>query len=155
MIAFENVDSSSRFELIPSKIKMCYKVVLNFHKEFSVFSSFKEKGNDRLLQNIVFKHEEEVVINNTIRILEGYVISTNTQEMDGEIKAEYAREMYLHSPLMFPAIKQLAIKWWDEYGFVIHLADLKAVDLIDNSIALDLDEEPFREVVPNLLSCKL
>nr|GEX54306.1 reverse transcriptase domain-containing protein [Tanacetum cinerariifolium] len=23
-------------------------------------------------------------------------------------------------PLMFPAIKQLAIKWWDEYGFVIH-----------------------------------
>nr|GEU68255.1 hypothetical protein [Tanacetum cinerariifolium] len=28
--------------------------------------------------------------------------------------------MYLHSPLMFPAIKQLAIKWWDEYGFVIH-----------------------------------
>nr|GEU36806.1 hypothetical protein [Tanacetum cinerariifolium] len=27
---------------------------------------------------------------------------------------------YLHSPLTFPAIKQLAIKWWDEYGFVIH-----------------------------------
>nr|GEX84191.1 retrovirus-related Pol polyprotein from transposon 17.6 [Tanacetum cinerariifolium] len=31
-----------------------------------------------------------------------------------------AGNMYLHSPLMFPAIKQLAIKWWDEYGFVIH-----------------------------------
>nr|GEX25088.1 hypothetical protein [Tanacetum cinerariifolium] len=42
-IAFENADSSSRVELIPSKIKMCYKVVLNFHKEFSVFLSFKEK----------------------------------------------------------------------------------------------------------------
>nr|GEU98572.1 hypothetical protein [Tanacetum cinerariifolium] len=42
-IAFENDDSSSRVELISSKIKMCYKVVLNFHKEFSVFSSFKEK----------------------------------------------------------------------------------------------------------------
>nr|GFC58125.1 hypothetical protein [Tanacetum cinerariifolium] len=27
---------------------------------------------------------------------------------------------YLYFPLMFPAIKQLAIKWWDEYGFVIH-----------------------------------
>nr|GFA29756.1 hypothetical protein [Tanacetum cinerariifolium] len=31
-----------------------------------------------------------------------------------------AGNMYLHSLLMFPAIKQLAIKWWDEYGFVIH-----------------------------------
>nr|GEY85343.1 chaperone protein ClpB3, chloroplastic [Tanacetum cinerariifolium] len=31
-----------------------------------------------------------------------------------------AENRYLHSPLMFPAIKQLAIKWWDEYGFVIH-----------------------------------
>nr|GEV85502.1 hypothetical protein [Tanacetum cinerariifolium] len=31
-----------------------------------------------------------------------------------------AGNRYLHSPLMFPAIKQLAIKWWDEYGFVIH-----------------------------------
>nr|GEU39317.1 putative reverse transcriptase domain-containing protein [Tanacetum cinerariifolium] len=30
------------------------------------------------------------------------------------------KNRYLHSPLMFPAIKQLAIKWWDEYGFVIH-----------------------------------
>nr|GEV51010.1 zinc finger, CCHC-type, retrotransposon Gag domain protein [Tanacetum cinerariifolium] len=27
---------------------------------------------------------------------------------------------YLHFPFMFPVIKQLAIKWWDEYGFVIH-----------------------------------
>nr|GEU37897.1 hypothetical protein [Tanacetum cinerariifolium] len=42
-IAFENADSSSRVELIPSKIKYANKVVLNFHKEFSVFSSFKEK----------------------------------------------------------------------------------------------------------------
>nr|GFA04084.1 hypothetical protein [Tanacetum cinerariifolium] len=32
-----------------------------------------------------------------------------------------AGNRYLHSPLMFPAIKQLTIKWWDEYGFVIHL----------------------------------
>nr|GEZ34898.1 retrovirus-related Pol polyprotein from transposon TNT 1-94 [Tanacetum cinerariifolium] len=31
-----------------------------------------------------------------------------------------AGNRYLHSPLMFLAIKQLAIKWWDEYGFVIH-----------------------------------
>nr|GEW83791.1 hypothetical protein [Tanacetum cinerariifolium] len=31
-----------------------------------------------------------------------------------------AGNRYLHSLLMFPAIKQLAIKWWDEYGFVIH-----------------------------------
>nr|GEZ85954.1 hypothetical protein [Tanacetum cinerariifolium] len=30
------------------------------------------------------------------------------------------KDRYLHSPLMFPAIQQLAIKWWDEYGFVIH-----------------------------------
>nr|GEZ09676.1 hypothetical protein [Tanacetum cinerariifolium] len=45
-IDFENADSSSRVELIPSKIKCDNKVVLNFHKEFSVFSSFKGKGND-------------------------------------------------------------------------------------------------------------
>nr|GEZ48634.1 copia protein [Tanacetum cinerariifolium] len=31
------------------------------------------------------------------------------------------KKKYLHSLLMFPAIKQLARKWWDEYGFVIHL----------------------------------
>nr|GEY41432.1 hypothetical protein [Tanacetum cinerariifolium] len=68
-IASENADLSSRGELIPSKIKMCYEVVLNFHNEFLVFLSFKRKGNDGLLQNKVFKHEEEVVINNTIRIL--------------------------------------------------------------------------------------
>nr|GEV32489.1 subtilase 1.3 [Tanacetum cinerariifolium] len=42
-IAFKNADSSSRVELIPSKIKYSNKVILNFHKEFSVFSSFKEK----------------------------------------------------------------------------------------------------------------
>nr|GFA06146.1 hypothetical protein [Tanacetum cinerariifolium] len=42
-IAFENADSSLRVELIPSKIKYANKVVLNFHKEFSVFSSFKER----------------------------------------------------------------------------------------------------------------
>nr|GEU90467.1 hypothetical protein [Tanacetum cinerariifolium] len=41
--AFENADSSSRVELIPSKIKYANKVVLSFHKEFSVFSSCKEK----------------------------------------------------------------------------------------------------------------
>nr|GEV51430.1 hypothetical protein [Tanacetum cinerariifolium] len=46
--SFENADSSSRVELIASKIKYANKVVLNFRKEFSVFSSFKEKGNDRL-----------------------------------------------------------------------------------------------------------
>nr|GEX83250.1 hypothetical protein [Tanacetum cinerariifolium] len=42
-IAFENADSSWRVELIPSKIKYANKVVLNFHKEFSVFLSFNEK----------------------------------------------------------------------------------------------------------------
>nr|GEU67288.1 hypothetical protein [Tanacetum cinerariifolium] len=42
-IAFENADSSSRVELIPSKIKYANKVVLNFNKEFLAFSSFKEK----------------------------------------------------------------------------------------------------------------
>nr|GEV35868.1 retrovirus-related Pol polyprotein from transposon TNT 1-94 [Tanacetum cinerariifolium] len=42
-IAFENVDSSSRVKLIPSKIKYADKVVLNFHKEFLAFSSFKRK----------------------------------------------------------------------------------------------------------------
>nr|GEY25358.1 hypothetical protein [Tanacetum cinerariifolium] len=42
-IAFENTDSSSKVELIPSKFKYANKVVLNVHKEFSVFSSFKEK----------------------------------------------------------------------------------------------------------------
>nr|GEZ58528.1 hypothetical protein [Tanacetum cinerariifolium] len=35
-------------------------------------------------------------------------------------EAATLKDMYLHSPLMFPAVKQLAIKWWDEYGFVIH-----------------------------------
>nr|GEY20482.1 sister chromatid cohesion protein PDS5-like isoform X1 [Tanacetum cinerariifolium] len=50
-IAFENADSSSRVELIPSKTKYANKVVLNFHKEFSVFLSFTRKGNDGLLQN--------------------------------------------------------------------------------------------------------
>nr|GEU98181.1 hypothetical protein [Tanacetum cinerariifolium] len=43
-IAFENDDSSSRVELIPSKIKYANKVVLNFHKEFLAFLSFKTKG---------------------------------------------------------------------------------------------------------------
>nr|GEY59422.1 hypothetical protein [Tanacetum cinerariifolium] len=43
-IAFENADSNSRVELIPSKIKYVNKVVLNFHKEFLAFSSFKRKG---------------------------------------------------------------------------------------------------------------
>nr|GEV86011.1 copia protein [Tanacetum cinerariifolium] len=48
-IAFKNADSSLRVELIPSKIKYANKVVLNFYKEFSVFSSFKENENDELL----------------------------------------------------------------------------------------------------------
>nr|GEX52779.1 hypothetical protein [Tanacetum cinerariifolium] len=42
-IAFENTDSSSSVELIPSKIKYAKKVFLNFHKEFSVFSSFMKR----------------------------------------------------------------------------------------------------------------
>nr|GEW34691.1 hypothetical protein [Tanacetum cinerariifolium] len=41
--AFENADSSLRVELIPSKIKNTNKVVLNFHKEFLVFSSCMKK----------------------------------------------------------------------------------------------------------------
>ncbi|GJV45564.1 integrase, catalytic region, zinc finger, CCHC-type containing protein [Tanacetum coccineum] len=40
-----------------------------FMEEFSAFLSFKEKENDRLLQNNVFKNKEEVVIKNTIRIV--------------------------------------------------------------------------------------
>nr|GEW86150.1 integrase, catalytic region, zinc finger, CCHC-type, peptidase aspartic, catalytic [Tanacetum cinerariifolium] len=48
-IAFENAYSSSRVELIPSKIKYAIKVILNFHKEFSVFSSISRKENDGLL----------------------------------------------------------------------------------------------------------
>nr|GEU65159.1 hypothetical protein [Tanacetum cinerariifolium] len=60
--AFENDDSSSRVELIPSKIKYANKVVLNFDKEFSVFSSLSRKENDELLQDQVFKNKEEVVI---------------------------------------------------------------------------------------------
>nr|GEW47072.1 retrotransposon protein putative Ty1-copia subclass [Tanacetum cinerariifolium] len=59
---FENVDSSSRVELIPSKIKYVIKVVLSFHKEFSVFSSLSIKENDGLLQDQVFMNKEEVVI---------------------------------------------------------------------------------------------
>nr|GEW32459.1 hypothetical protein [Tanacetum cinerariifolium] len=66
-IAFENPDSSSRVELIPSKIKYANKVILNFHKESSVFSSFKGKGNDRLLLDQVFKNKEEVVIKKFLR----------------------------------------------------------------------------------------
>nr|GEV19056.1 integrase, catalytic region, zinc finger, CCHC-type, peptidase aspartic, catalytic [Tanacetum cinerariifolium] len=61
-IAFENADSSSRVELIPSKIKYANKVVLNFHNEFSVFSSLSRKENDGLLQDQVFKNKEEVII---------------------------------------------------------------------------------------------
>nr|GEW83489.1 hypothetical protein [Tanacetum cinerariifolium] len=61
-IAFENVDSSSRVELIPSKIKYAIKVVLSFHNKFSVFSSLSRKENDGLLQDQVFKNKEEVVI---------------------------------------------------------------------------------------------
>nr|GEZ14015.1 hypothetical protein [Tanacetum cinerariifolium] len=61
-IAFENADSSSKVELIPSKIEYANKVILNFHKEFLVFSSLSRKGNDRLLQDQVFKNKEEVVI---------------------------------------------------------------------------------------------
>nr|GEV35526.1 hypothetical protein [Tanacetum cinerariifolium] len=63
--AFENADSSSRVELIPSKIKYANKVELIFHKEFSVFSSLSKKENDGLLQDQVFKNKEEVVINVT------------------------------------------------------------------------------------------
>nr|GEW51955.1 reverse transcriptase domain-containing protein [Tanacetum cinerariifolium] len=64
-IAFENADSSSRVELIPSKIKYANKVVLSFHKKFSVFLSLSRKGIDGLLQDKVFKNKEEVVINIT------------------------------------------------------------------------------------------
>nr|GEV82809.1 retrovirus-related Pol polyprotein from transposon TNT 1-94 [Tanacetum cinerariifolium] len=60
--AFENADSSSRVELIPSKIKYAIKVVLSFHKEFLVFSSLSRKENDGLLQDQVFLNKEEVVI---------------------------------------------------------------------------------------------
>nr|GEX24990.1 hypothetical protein [Tanacetum cinerariifolium] len=64
-IDFENADLSSRVELIPSKIKYANKVILNFHREFSVFSSLTRKGNDGLLLDQVFKNKEEVVIRDT------------------------------------------------------------------------------------------
>nr|GEV92843.1 hypothetical protein [Tanacetum cinerariifolium] len=48
--SFENADSCSRVELIPSKNKYPIKVVLSFHKEFLVFSSLSRKVNDGLLQ---------------------------------------------------------------------------------------------------------
>nr|GEZ52254.1 hypothetical protein [Tanacetum cinerariifolium]GFA16952.1 hypothetical protein [Tanacetum cinerariifolium] len=60
-IAFENADSSSRVELIPSKIKYAIKVVLSFHNEFSVFSSLSRKENDGLLQDQAFKNNEEML----------------------------------------------------------------------------------------------
>nr|GFA66284.1 hypothetical protein [Tanacetum cinerariifolium] len=50
-IAFENADSSSRVELIPSKIKYAIKVVLSFHNEFLVSLSLSRKENDGLLQD--------------------------------------------------------------------------------------------------------
>nr|GEW99604.1 hypothetical protein [Tanacetum cinerariifolium] len=46
-----------------------------------------------------------------------------------------AGNRYLHSPLMFPVIKQLEIKWWDEYGFVIHPG---VVGLTCKSMRIDL-----------------
>nr|GEZ38190.1 hypothetical protein [Tanacetum cinerariifolium]GEZ38208.1 hypothetical protein [Tanacetum cinerariifolium] len=65
-IAFENADSISRVELIPSKIKCANKVVLNFHKEFSVFLSCKEKEMTDYFKIQAFKLKEEVVINITV-----------------------------------------------------------------------------------------
>nr|GEU87489.1 hypothetical protein [Tanacetum cinerariifolium] len=59
---FKNADSSSRVELIPSRIKYAIKVVLSFHNEFSVFLSLSRKENDGLLEDHVFKNKEEVVI---------------------------------------------------------------------------------------------
>nr|GEX39058.1 retrovirus-related Pol polyprotein from transposon TNT 1-94 [Tanacetum cinerariifolium] len=61
-IAFENVDSSSRVDLIPSKIKYAIKDVLSFHNEFSVFLTLSKKENDGLLQDQVFKNKEEFII---------------------------------------------------------------------------------------------
>nr|GEV04809.1 retrovirus-related Pol polyprotein from transposon TNT 1-94 [Tanacetum cinerariifolium] len=52
-------------------------------------------------------------------IIELYFVRTEYQLADMFTKA-LPENRYLHSPLMFLAIKQLAIKWWDEYGFVIH-----------------------------------
>nr|GEY04761.1 hypothetical protein [Tanacetum cinerariifolium] len=66
-IAYENADSSSRVDLIPSKIKYAIKVVLRFHIEFSVFLSLSRKENNGLLQDQVFKNKEEVVINVTYK----------------------------------------------------------------------------------------
>nr|GEX22083.1 NBS-containing resistance-like protein [Tanacetum cinerariifolium] len=61
-IAFENADSSSRVELIPSKIKYANKVVLSFHKTILSVFVLQGKENDGLLQDQVFKNKEEVVI---------------------------------------------------------------------------------------------
>nr|GEW64026.1 copia protein [Tanacetum cinerariifolium] len=47
-----------------------------------------------------------------------------------------AGNMYLHSPLMFP----LAIKWWDEYGFVIHPG---LVGVTCKSVRIDLRSDRF------------
>nr|GEY80038.1 hypothetical protein [Tanacetum cinerariifolium] len=81
-IAFENADLSSRVELIPSKIKYANKVVLNFHKEFSVFSSFSRKENDGLLQDQVFKNKEEVIIKSyLIRIVPSNTLQSDEDSM--------------------------------------------------------------------------
>ncbi|GJT86219.1 DNA helicase [Tanacetum coccineum] len=47
----------------------------------------------------------------------------------------------------------LKFKIHNRHPVVQHGANLKAVDLTDNNIALNLDEELLREVVANLLSC--
>nr|GEV72934.1 ribonuclease H-like domain-containing protein [Tanacetum cinerariifolium] len=65
-IAFENADLTLRVELIPSKIRCANKVILNFHKEFSVFLSCKEKEMTNYFKIQVFKLKEEVVINITL-----------------------------------------------------------------------------------------
>nr|GEV95582.1 hypothetical protein [Tanacetum cinerariifolium] len=85
-IAFENAGSSSRVELIPSKIKYAKKVILNFHKEFLVFLSLSRKGNDGLLQDQVFKNKEEVIIKKSDEFINSSVenLVPNPSESEGE-----------------------------------------------------------------------
>nr|GEY69273.1 retrotransposon protein, putative, unclassified [Tanacetum cinerariifolium] len=101
-IAFENVDSSSRVELIPSKIKYAIKVVLSFHNEFSVFSSLSRKENDGLLQDQVFKNKEEVIIKKSDEssssveetIVEKHVEKANRQTKDFKNQNKDLQEKY-------------------------------------------------------------
>nr|GEZ35478.1 reverse transcriptase domain-containing protein [Tanacetum cinerariifolium] len=105
-IAFENADSSSRVDLIPSKIKYTNKVVLGFHNEFSVFQAYQEKKNDGLLQDQVFKNKEEVIINNQSST-SGTLSSNTIPNPKGEMKAVTIRSSVAYDGPSIPTPKKV------------------------------------------------